>query len=170
MNKFQRYCEKSTQVWGTQICPTSAAMAGKRRVGTSPLLAGSHCSSWYPWAEARERSARQSSDNKPHSCLPYLSAQDLNQFFEQMDLQNTTIPILKIPFLKTNKKRTRKQDECFWLKDRKHSPITREEFFSQYVPNEKSVASLLVASHASSHAAHTTSCTRLSPGEIQLQN
>lgn len=90
--------------------------------------------------------------------------------FEQTDLQNTTIPILKIPFLKTNKKRTRKQDECFWLKEQKHSPITREEFFSQYVPNEKSVASLLVASHTSSHAAHTTSCTRLSPGEIQLQN
>lgn len=32
---------------------------------------------------------------------------------------------------------------------------TKEKFYSQYIPNEKSVASLLVATHTSSHAAHS---------------
>lgn len=165
VNKFQWYCVKSTQVWETQISSTSAAMVRKRRAGTSPLLAGSHCSSWHPWAEARQCSARQSSEKTPQ-LPPILVCLRSEPIFLINRLQNPTVP-----FFKTNEqKKTYKQDECFWLKDRKHSPITREELFPQYVPNEKSVALLLVARHTSSHAARTTSCTRLSLGEIQLQN
>lgn len=161
MNKFQQYCVKKHTSLRTQLCSTSAATAGKRRGGTLPLLAGSHHSSWNPWAEAREPSARQSSEKTPQ--LPAILVCSRSESFSWTNgLQNPAIPFLKIPFFKTNKqKKTCKQDECFWLKDQKHSSITREEFFPQYIPNKESVASLPVASHTSSHAAHTTSCTSL---------
>lgn len=85
-------------------------------------------------------------------------------------LNKWTYRTLQFHILKKKKKKKCKQDECFWLKDQNHSPVTGEEFFPQDVPDEKSLSSLLVASYTPSHTARTTLCTRLSPGEIQLQN
>lgn len=76
---------------------------------------------------------------------------------------------LKNSILQTKKGHANKTNAFGW-KTENILQLLEKSFFPQYVLNEKSVASLLVASHTSSHAAHTTSCTRLSPGEIQLQN
>lgn len=115
--------------------------------------------------EAGKCSARQSSEKIPQ--LPEIQVCPRSE--SVLWTNGLTEPCNSI-FLKKKKKKKCKQDECFWLKDQNHSPVTGEEFFPQDVPDEKSLSSLLVASYTPSHTARTTLCTRLSPGEIQLQN
>lgn len=150
------------------LSSTSAAMAGRRRACTSSLLVGSHSSSWYPWAEARESSARQSSEKTPQ--LPAILKIWINFLNKRTTEQFHSQKFHSKKKKKNIKKRHTNKTNAFGWKTKNILQLLGKSFSPQYIPNEKSVASLLVASHTSPHTAHTTTCTRLSPKEIHLQN
>lgn len=113
--------------------------------------------------EAGECSARQSSEK-----IPQLPETQVCPRSESILWTNGLTEPSNSIFLKTTTKET--QTRQMLLAEDQKPPVTGEDFFPQNVPNEKSVSSLQVASHTSSHTANTTLCTRSSPGEIQLQN